>query len=113
MVRLIAKFPKINACDQLMKPNQSYVKDGYLIHDSVEVLPSTNHNIIVTGPYPPTPQEYQSLLPNIQRLAQRIADATPMYPVDAAWDDPEEWQSNAVYLAHSVLRLLARLPKSS
>ena len=93
-----------------------------MILDSYEALPSTSHNFTLTEEKmslkfgekeSPTPQEYQSLLPNIQRLAMRIAEATPMYPVDAAWDDPEEWQSDAAFLAHAVLRLLSRLPKSS
>jgi hypothetical protein len=40
------------------------------------------------------------------KRAERIVRQTPGEPEDAAWDDPEEWTSEAAQLAHAVVLLL-------
>ena len=40
------------------------------------------------------------------KRAQRIVRETPGAPEDAAWDDPEEWTTDAAQLAHAVVLLL-------
>jgi len=40
--------------------------------------------------------------------AQAIARQTPLEPPDASWDDPEDWQENAVRLAHAIRILGSR-----
>ncbi|HSX22440.1 MAG TPA: hypothetical protein VLE97_06645 [Gaiellaceae bacterium] len=53
-----------------------------------------------------TALSYEDLKAYARKRAERVARETPGVPEDAAWDDPEEWMTDAAQLAHAVVLLL-------
>jgi hypothetical protein len=53
-----------------------------------------------------TTLSHEELKAYAKKRAERIARETPGTPEDAAWDDPEEWLTDAAQLAHAVVALL-------